>query len=81
VARLLHFLNKEVDMPGFGMDESQKLLFYRCVVPCMDAQINSRLLELYLGTTRIACETFMDAISLVSSGSVSVEDVFKKQGR
>jgi hypothetical protein len=80
VARLLHILNKKVDMPGFGMDESQKLLFYRCVVPCMNGQLNGKLLELYLGTSRVACETFINAIALVAMGSATVEDALKNKG-
>src|ERR1700722_19094980 len=33
LARLLHLLNKELDIPGFGMDEAAKFVFYRVMLP------------------------------------------------
>src|ERR1700722_5992510 len=48
VARLLHLLNREVDIPGFGMDETQKLMFFRCVIICVDAKLDPKLLDIYL---------------------------------
>lgn len=68
-ARLLHFVNREVDLPGFGMDEKSKLMFYRLVLPSAEKQFDEKLLELYLGTTRILCETFMDGMALIASGT------------
>lgn len=78
-ARLLHILNQELDMPGFGMDESEKLIFYRSVLPCLDGKIDEKLLAMSLGTTRIACDTFMHAIGLVAAGTTSLEDMLKKE--
>lgn len=77
VARLLHAVNKEIDMPGFGMDEAQKLMFFRSVIPCPNGELNEKLLELYLATTRIACETFMDAIAMTAAGLSSTEQVLQ----
>jgi hypothetical protein len=79
VARMLHVLNKELDMPGFGMDESERLIFYRSVVPCPSGKINEHLFNLYLGTTRIACDTFMHAIGVVVSGTVTVDQAMKNK--
>lgn len=77
VARLLHLLNRELDMPGFGMDEVQKLLFYRIVIPCINKELNEKVLELQLATTKVAIETFMDAIAMVLTGKGKVEDLLK----
>jgi len=78
-ARLLHLLNKELDMPGFGIDEQNKFMFYRAVVPCLDGNIEKRLFNMYLGTTRIACDTFMHAIGIVVSGTSTVDALMKEQ--
>ncbi len=79
VARLLHLLNREVDIPGFGMDETQKLMFFRCVIPCLNGILDSKQLDLYLATTRIACETFMEAIGVMATGKANIDDMLKKK--
>jgi hypothetical protein len=84
VARMLHILNRELDLPGFGMDESEKLMFYRSVVPCVEGKVDKYLFNMYLGTARIACESFMNAIGIIVSGTMSVDEIMKdkktKQG-
>jgi hypothetical protein len=77
-ARLLHLLNRDLDMPGFGMDEEAKLMFYRCSIPCLEERIDKTLFDLYLGTARMACRTFMHVIGLVVSGSVAVNEILKR---
>lgn len=77
VARLLHLLNYQMDMPGFGMDEEQRLMFYRLVIPCPESELDERFLNLFLATTRVAVETFMGAIAMVAAGSVDL-DTMKK---
>ena len=79
VSRVLHILNRELDVPGFGLDEQQKLMFYRCVILCPDHELDEKILELYLATTRIAVESFMGAISMVASGKQTVDDFLKKK--
>jgi len=76
-ARLLHILNKELDLPGFGMDEKEKLIFYRSVIPCLSQEVDEQILEMTLATMRIACETFMGAISAIISGNVKVDQLKK----
>ncbi len=79
VARVLHILNRELDVPGFGLDEQQKLMFYRCVILCPDHVLDEKILELYLATTRIAVESFMGAISMVASGKKTADELLKKK--
>lgn len=81
IARLLHLLNKECDIPGFGMDEKRKILFFRCVAPSTDGVLDPRLVDLFLVTTRLACETFMEAISMIASGKTTVDDIWKEMRR
>lgn len=77
-ARLLHILNRDLDMPGFGIDESEKMSFFRCVVPALDGKIEKRFFNMYLATSKIACDTFMRAIGMIVSGSAPLEDVLKE---
>ncbi|HEY4832444.1 MAG TPA: YbjN domain-containing protein [Waddliaceae bacterium] len=79
VARMLHLFNRELDMPGFGMDESAKLMFYRCVLPCWENKIEKRLFNMCLGTTRVVCDTFMHAIGIIATGMMRVDEVVKDQ--
>lgn len=76
-ARMLHILNKELDMPGFGLDEKERLIFYRAVLPCFDQKVNERLFTMHLGTTRMACETFMHLIGVVVSGAVPLDQALQ----
>lgn len=77
VARLLHLFNKELDMPGFGMDEQLKITFYRSAIPCIDGQANEDFVRLYIAATKLACETFMQAIGMVTAGTMTFEELTK----
>jgi hypothetical protein len=72
MGRVLHILNRELDMPGFGLDESEKLMFYRAVLPCMEGRVDKRLFNMYLGTTRVACDTFLHVIGTIASAPRSL---------
>ena len=50
MARLLHLLNKELDVPGFGMDEMAGVVFYRLMLPTPSKKIDGELLLAFLKT-------------------------------
>lgn len=79
VARMLHLVNKQLDLPGFGMDEKEKLMFYRCVVPCLHGKLEEKLLGMYLAAIRLVCETFMFAIGSVAAGMGKLDDIMKNE--
>lgn len=79
-ARLLHLLNRDLDTPGFGMDEEQGLIFYRIVVPCLQGEINELLLRIYIDTIKLVCDSFTNAIGLISSGNMDLDEI-KKQAK
>ncbi len=79
-ARLLHILNKEIDMPGFGMDEKAELIFYRAVLPCPSGKVDKNLFNMHFGSTRVVCDTFMHAVAMIVSGTMSVDEVLKQAG-
>lgn len=66
VARFLHKINRDLDIPGFGMDEKEKLIFYRIVIPCITGKLDEQLLANFLGTIRLACENFLEPIGIVA---------------
>lgn len=77
VARFLHHLNKELDMPGFGMDESAGLLFYRIVIPCLKPEVQEELFDAYLSTLQRAVESVLKGIEEVSKGESPVAKAAK----
>lgn len=79
VCRLFHILNREVDMPGFGVDEIEMLMFYRLVIPCVNGEFDERLLNLSLATTKVAIETFIGVITMVLAGQVTVDHFLKEK--
>lgn len=77
-ARLLHYLNKELDIPGFGVDEVSSLIFYRVMLPSTKQSIDEEVLETLLNSIQTICQTFSPVIATVSSGVTSFDDVLKK---
>jgi hypothetical protein len=78
VARFLHQLNKDLDLPGFGMDETQRMAFFRVVIPLLDPKIEEALLMSYLTSVRLVCQSFIFAVAAVASGQTSPEEAMQK---
>lgn len=78
LGRLLHLFNKEIDIPGFGMDESAKVIFYRIVLPAVDGKISGDIVTGYLNSIKVITETFFPVIAAVVSGNVTFADIVKK---
>jgi len=77
-ARLLHLLNKELDIPGFGLDEIGGVAFFRCMLNMESGSIEESMIENYIQTIRTACKTFGKTIEAVVVGAVTVDDLIKK---
>ena len=78
IARLLHLLNKELDIPGFGMDEFGGVAFFRCMMNTPGKKLDENMLDLYLDSIRLACKSFGPTIAAVTSGATSVDDIIEK---
>ena len=78
LSRLLHLFNKEIDIPGFGLDENAKVIFYRLVLPAIDGKISGEIVAGYLNSIQVIAETFYPVIVAVVTGSVTFEEVVKK---
>lgn len=72
-SRLLHILNKDLDLPGFNLDEDEGLIFYRLVMPCIDKKLNTKILLAYINSIQLVCDSFSQAIGLVASGQLDIE--------
>jgi hypothetical protein len=78
MARLLHLLNKELDVPGFGMDEVVGAVFYRLMLPTPKKKIDKELLLAFIKTVEHVCEMFATPIEAVGYGQVTLDDILKK---
>lgn len=78
VAKMLHFINKQLDMPGFGMDESAKLMFFRCAVPTNDKLMDKPLILGYISAMQVAIGSFIHSIGMVVAGSATVDALSSK---
>lgn len=78
MARLLHILNKELDVPGFGMDELAGAVFYRVMLPTPKKKIDGELLTAYIKTIEQVCQMFANPIEAVGHGQVTLEEILKK---
>jgi hypothetical protein len=77
-ARLLHLLNKEIDLPGFGMDESQHVVFYRLMCPVKEKKLDLNLFNSYVNATQVVCQSFATVIAAIAYGGITFEDMLKK---
>lgn len=78
LARLLHILNKELDVPGFGMDEMAGVVFYRLMLPTPKKKIEGDLLIAFLKTVEQVCKMFAGPVEAVSQGLMTLEEILKK---
>jgi len=78
LALLLHMLNKELDIPGFGMDEAAQVVYYRWMLPAVNKKIHGPLLERFLESIQMVCQAFSPVIFAVAQGMATYQDVLKK---
>ena len=76
---ILHLLNKEMDIPGFGMDEDSKVIFFRISQPLStEGELDTDLMDAYLESIKTVCTTFTPAIINVSQGTMTLEEILQK---
>jgi len=78
VARLLHLLNKELDVPGFGMDEMAGVVFYRLMLPTPKKKMDADLILAFLKTIEHVCQMFAAPIEAVSAGHATLDEILEK---
>lgn len=79
MARMLHYLNKEVDLPGFCMDESLGIVFHRIMMPLfIEHKIQKTALLSYLDAVEKIAAHFFDIIYGTAETNLSYEEILKK---
>jgi hypothetical protein len=78
MARMLHFINKEIDLPGFGMDEALGVVFHRTMCPLVEKKIDSRILKTYLDAAPKLCHQFYGPLAGTAMTNLSFEELLKK---
>lgn len=78
LARLLHLFNKEIDLPGFGMNEETAHIFYRCTIPSVKRKFEEEVLEAFLNSIQTVCQTFLMPILAVAEGKISYDELIKR---
>lgn len=78
LARLMHLVNKELDIPGFGMDEDSDTCFYRVMLPTIDNKIDEKILESYLKSLQLICEQIAPTVLAVANGAATFEDILRE---
>ncbi|MGM0440141.1 MAG: YbjN domain-containing protein [Chlamydiota bacterium] len=79
LARWLHYINKEIDLPGFGMDETTRLTFYRSMITARNQKISPARLRSYVISLNEVCRDFVDSIEEVATGQVSFEKILERK--
>ncbi len=78
LARSLHFINKELDMPGFGIDEKNKLVYFRTMIPCSQHNCDPVVFDKLLNAVQMIGKTFLPLVASTSQGLMSFSDVQQK---
>lgn len=78
MARLLHIFNKELDLPGFGMDEVAGVVFFRWMLPTQGKEVPEATLSACLATLKTVCQTFTQVIQAIAAGAVNFETLLEK---
>ena len=78
LSRLLHMLNKELDMPGFCIDESSSTVFYRLMMPTLKKEFEPEIFEALINTSQMVCKSFATVIEALATGAMTLEEILKK---
>ncbi len=78
LSRLLHMLNKELDMPGFCLDEGSSTVFYRLMMPTLKKEFQPDVLEAIINTSQMVCKSFATVIEALATGAMSLDEILKK---
>ena len=77
-SRLLHMVNKELDMPGFCCDEESKTVFYRVVIPFVNKGFDEPLFNAYVQATQQICGMFGTVIQAIAVHAMTLEEMLKE---
>ncbi len=79
ISRLLHLLNKEIDLPGFGLDEEIQIAFYRITLPAFEHKIHCKLIHTMLLSIENIVKQTIPVIAKHYRRKVTLEDLSNRQ--
>ena len=77
VGSFLFFLNRQLELPGFEIDEANSLILYRYVHLSSEIDVKPDLLKGIIGSTTLTLDLFGEAIEKVSSGETSFNEILE----
>ncbi len=75
LARALHVFNRQMEVPGFGMEETEGTVFYRLVYPCPSKQIDEATTRLLIHAAALAIETFLLTLKAMEEQEITMEQI------
>ena len=78
VACVLLFINRLIDLPGFGMSETDNQIYYRYVLLAQEKAIDKPLLLGIVGTIMLAMDLFGELIEHAASGKMTFNQLLEK---
>ena len=77
VARILHMINRDSQLPGFGMDEREFKVFYRLHFPLTGNKIDPQVLKNYFQEVEECCPNMLPVIVQVASGELTCDEALR----
>jgi hypothetical protein len=81
MARFLHKLNKEIDLPGFGMDEEVGLVFHRTMLILKEGKIDPYQIDIYLDAIKPLCTQCYPVIAQLATSGLTYDEFTKNAPR
>lgn len=77
VGSFVFYLNRQLELPGFELDEGNSLVLYRYVLLAPDANIQPDLLKGLIGSITLTLDLFSEAIEKVSTGETTFNKILE----
>ena len=78
LARSLLLLNKELDIPGFGIDEKNKLVYFRTLIPCSKKECDPVIFDKIFLAVQMIGQSFLPLVAAASQGLIDFKEVQNK---
>lgn len=78
IASLICYLNRQIELPGFEMNEIDLQLFYRYILLYGEKKFNKQLCISIVGLIMLLLELFTSTLERVSSGEATFNDLLEE---
>jgi len=75
---LLHFINRQLPLPGFELDEVENLIYYRYSLFAAESGIDARALMSILGLMLLFLDLYTHPVEQVASGAKSFNELMEE---